>query len=162
MKAAQDPLANDVAMRCRRPWHPCLQLNRAMRSTWLWSRRSASRLCTSEGAQEFYLTAVRGRLNRLSCFAKRGLLAIWPTASWNSYVHSVVCATELGVQAYQATQNEEEILIMALVTRKPILESAAQVRAALPRLLSGHMNYQRLLRRASVAFVPVLWLVLAP
>ncbi len=43
---------------------------------------------------------------------------------------------------------------MALVKRKPILESAAQVRAALPRLLSGRMNYQRLLRRASVAFVP--------
>lgn len=51
---------------------------------------------------------------------------------------------------------------MALITRKTILESAAQVRAALARLLSGHMNYQRLLRRASVAIVPVLWLVLAP
>jgi len=50
---------------------------------------------------------------------------------------------------------------MDISTSKPILESPTQVRA-LARLLSGHMNYRRLLSTASLAFVPVLWLVLAP
>jgi hypothetical protein len=47
-------------------------------------------------------------------------------------------------------------------TSKPILESLTQVRAALARPFSGHVNYRRRLRRAALAFVPVLWLVLAP
>src|SRR6266478_8199942 len=50
---------------------------------------------------------------------------------------------------------------MDMITSKPILESPTQVRV-LARLLFGHMNYQRLLSRASLAFVPVLWLILAP
>ena len=50
---------------------------------------------------------------------------------------------------------------MDMITSKPILEPPTQVRA-LAQLLFGHMNYRRLLSRASLAFVPVLWLVLAP
>src|SRR5260370_41198335 len=50
---------------------------------------------------------------------------------------------------------------MDIITSKPSLESPTQVRA-LARLLFGHMNYRRLLSRASLAFVPVLWLVVAP
>ncbi len=50
---------------------------------------------------------------------------------------------------------------MNMITSKPILESPTQVRV-LARLLFGHMNYRRLLSRASLAFVPVLWLVVAP
>ena len=50
---------------------------------------------------------------------------------------------------------------MDMITSKPILESPTQVRA-LARLLFGHMNYRRLLSKASLAFATVLWLVLAP
>src|SRR5258708_17605747 len=56
---------------------------------------------------------------------------------------------------------KQEIVIMNMITSKPILESPTQVRV-LARLLFGHMNYRRLLSRASLAFVPVLWLVVAP
>src|SRR6266699_4162732 len=49
---------------------------------------------------------------------------------------------------------------MDIITSKPMLESPTQVRT-LARLLFG-LNYRRLLSRASLAFVPVLWLVLAP
>jgi len=51
---------------------------------------------------------------------------------------------------------------MAKIASKPILESATQVRAALARLLFGHESYRRLLSRASLVCVPVLWLFLAP
>ena len=50
---------------------------------------------------------------------------------------------------------------MDMITSKPILESPTQVRV-LARLLFGHMNYRRLLSKASLAFATVLWLVLAP
>src|SRR5260370_13784687 len=66
-----------------------------------------------------------------------------------------------GHRACYRASNKQEIEIMDISTSKPILESPTQVRA-LARLLSGHMNYRRLLSTASLAFVPVLWLVLAP
>src|SRR5260370_24908089 len=66
-----------------------------------------------------------------------------------------------GHRACYRASNKQEIVIMDIIRRKPILESPTQVRP-LARLLFGHMNYRRLLSRASLAFVPVLWLVLAP
>jgi hypothetical protein len=66
-----------------------------------------------------------------------------------------------GHRACYRASNRQEIVIMDIITSKPILESPTQVRA-LARVLFGDMNYRRLLSRASLAFVPVLWLVLAP
>src|SRR5260370_28424368 len=66
-----------------------------------------------------------------------------------------------GHRACYRASNKQEIEINDISTSKPILESRTQVRV-LGRMLSGHMNYRRLLSTASLAFVPVLWLVLAP